>query len=217
MSSLNYIIPTGSMDEVMQSTYRVKAVAAGIERAAVKDIGAIADDIPGYKEARPIGDETPRDARIRTILAYLLGGNIPPSIDIREFQPILDAGAALDQWNTAALAVVGTAVSVFQAVGAPVLAADALAVFYKIGIETVPLPVSRVIFRSGGAAGNTVGIFDLEQLVNRLETDGFLSEPVVYDPSQTFAVQVLPRIATLVLARVQPGALIFEPAGNVIA
>lgn len=217
MSSLNYVIPTGSMDEVMQANYRIKAVAAGIERAAVKDIGDIVDDIPGYKEARATPTMSARDARVAIILAYLADGNIPPSIDIRELQNILDAAAALDQWNTAALAAIGVNYTCFQAVGAPVLAADRLAVFYKIGIETAPLPVSRVTFRSGGAAGNIVGVFDLEQLVNRLETDGYLSEPVVYDPSQTFAVQVLCRIATLAIARVQLGALIFEPAGNVIA
>ena len=211
MSSLNYVIPIGSMDEQMQANYRIKAVAAGIERAAVKDIGSIIDDIPGYREVKN------RDKRIATILAYLADGNIPPSIDIREFQNILDAAAALDQWRTAALAVIGTLYSCFQATPAPVLAADALAVFYKVGIETAPLPVSRLVFRSGGAAGNTVGIFDLEQLVNRLETDGFLSEPVVYDPSQTFAIQALCRIATGVFSRVQLGGLLFEPAGNVIA
>ncbi len=217
MSSLNYVIPIGSLDEQMQANYRVKAVAAGIERAAVKDIGSIADDIPGYKDARATPTRTARDVRISTILSYLLDGNIPPSIDIREFQNILDAAATLDQWNTFALAAIGINYSVFNGIAAPVLAADRLAVFYKIGIETAPLPVSRVTFRSGGAAGNIVGVFDLEQLVNRLETDGFLSEPVVYDPSQTFAVQVLCRIATLALARVQLGGLIFEPAGNVIA
>ncbi|MDD4985405.1 MAG: hypothetical protein PHQ43_06400 [Dehalococcoidales bacterium] len=211
MSTLNYILPTGSMSLMDQKRYRQMAVAAGIERAADKKIGNIADDIPGIKGLAS------RDQRVDLILSYLEAGNMPPSIDVREMQPILDTGAALDQWNTAALAAVGTAYSCFQAVAAPTLAANRLAVFYKIGIETVPLPVSRVVFRSGGATGNIIGIFDLEQLVNRLETDGYLSEPVIIDPTGTFAVQVLARIATAVLARVQLGCLIFEPAGTTIA
>ncbi|MDD4986974.1 MAG: hypothetical protein PHQ43_14595 [Dehalococcoidales bacterium] len=210
MSTLNYIVPTGSMTLTDQKAYRQAAVAAGIERAADKGIGNIRDEIPGVN----VND---RQARVNAILKYLETDNIPPSIDVREFQPILDAGTALDQWNTAALAVVGTAYSCFQAIAAPVMAANRLAVFYKVGIETVPLPVSRLIFRSGGAAGNIIGEFDLEQLVNRLETDGYLSEPVVIDPTGTFAAQVLCRIATGVLARVQLGGLIFEPAGSTIA
>lgn len=211
MSSLNYITPVNSMTLTDQKYQRMMAVAAGIERAAQKSIGNISDEIPGLK-----GMNKPQE-RVNLILEYLQGGNIPESIDIREMQPLLDAGTALDQWNTAALAAVGTAYSCFQAVAAPTLAANRLAVFYKIGIETVPLPVSRVIFRSGGATGNIIGEFDLEQLVNRLETDGYLSEPVIIDPTGTFAVQVLCRIATAALARVQLGALIFEPAGTTIA
>jgi CRISPR/Cas system endoribonuclease Cas6 (RAMP superfamily) len=139
------------------------------------------------------------------------------SVDVREFQPILDAGAALDQWNTAALAVVGNAYSCFQAIAAPVLAANKLAVFYRVQIETVPLPVSRLIFRSGAAAGNILAEFDLEQLACEQVMVGYFSEPVVIDPTTTFAAQVLCRIATGVLARVQLGALIFEPAGSLIA
>lgn len=211
MGSLNTILPIGSMTLTDQKDYRMMAIAAGIERAAEKKIGSVADEIPGFRGAPDA------DARVAAILRFLKGGNLPGSIDIREFQPILDAGAALDQWNTAALAAVGVNYSCFQAIAAPVMAANRLAVFYKVGIETVPLPVSRLTFRSGGAAGNTVAIFDLEQLVNRLETEGYLSEPVVFDPTMTFAVQVMARIATGVLARVQLGGLIFEPAGQVVA
>jgi len=60
-------------------------------------------------------------------------------------------------------------------------------------------------------------MFDLEQLVNRLETDGYFSEPVIIDPTATYAVQVTCRVATGVLARVQLGCFVFEPAGTVIA
>lgn len=212
MSSLNFVLPTGSMTLTDQKEYRQGAIAAGIERAADKGIGNISDEIPG------VANVTNRGTRVQAILSYLLAGHVPPSIDIREMQVLVDIPAiVLDQWNTAALAVVGTAYSVFQAVAAPVLAANRLAVFYKVGIETVPLPVSRLTFRSGGAVGNIIGMFDLEQLVNRLETDGYFSEPVIIDPTATYAVQVTCRVATGAIARVQLGCFVFEPAGTVIA
>lgn len=136
---------------------------------------------------------------------------------VRHAECILDFGAALDQWNTAALAAVGTAYSVFQAIPAPTLANNKLAVFYKVGVETVPFPVSLLTFRSGGAAGNIKAEFDLEQIVNGLETEGYFSEPIPIDPTELFAVQVLARIATGVLCRLQLGCYIFEPKGQRIA
>lgn len=213
MSSLNFILPTGSMTLTDQKDYRIGAIAAGIERAADKGIGNIADDIQG------VGGVHDKDARVAAILAYLLAGQIPRSIDIREMQLIVDIPAiVLDQWNTAALAAVGVAYSVFQAVAAPVMAANRLAVFYKVGVEAVaPINVSRLTFRSGGALGNIIGLFDLEQLVNRLETDGYFSEPVIIDPTATYAVQVTCRIASGVFERVQLGCFVFEPAGTVVA
>ena len=213
MSSLNFILPTGSMTLTDQKEYRLGAIAAGIERAADKGIGNIADEIPG------VANVANRDARVAAILAYLQAGQIPSSIDIREMQNIVDIPAiVLDQWNTAPLAVIGIAYSVFQAVATPVMAANRLAVFYKVGIEAVaPINVSRLTFRSGGAAGNITGMFDLEQLVNRLETDGYFSEPVIIDPTTTYAVQVTCRVASGVFERVQLGCFIFEPAGTIIA
>jgi hypothetical protein len=196
-----------------QKDYRIGAIAAGVERAAEKGIGNISDDIPG------VAGVNDKDARVGAILAYLVAGNLPKSIDIREMQVITDIPAiVLDQWNTAPLLVIGTAYSAFQAVAAPVMAANRLAVFYKVGIEAVaPINVSRLTFRSGGAAGNIIGMFDLEQLVNRLETDGYFSEPVIIDPTATYAVQLTCRIASGVFERVQLGCFVFEPAGTVIA
>lgn len=213
MSSLNYILPVGSMTLTDQKAYRMQAVAAGIERAGQKGIGNIADEISG------VGGVDNKDARVAAILRYLYEGSFPRSIDVREMQPVLDVpGVANDRWETQVVAAAGAVYTVFNlAVVAPVMAANRLAVFYGVGVETAPMPVSRLIFRSGGAAGNIIGIFDLEQLANRLETQGFLSEPVVIDPTATYAVQVLGRIAIAAFARVQLAALVFEPAGTTIA
>jgi hypothetical protein len=138
-------------------------------------------------------------------------------LDVRPFSSLTDAGAALDQWNTAALAVVGTAYSVFQAIAAPILAANKLAVFFGVGIETVPSPIGLLIFRSGAAAGNIRYQFDLEQLINSEEIDGYFTEPIVYDPTRQFAIQAVARIATGAIARVQIKGFVIEPQGQIMA
>lgn len=155
-------------------------------------------------------------AGVQRALAKAIVGD-PSELVIRNFENILDAGTALEQWNTAALTVVGTAYTCFQAVAAPILAVNKLAVFYKVGVETIPCPVSLLTFRTGGAAGNIIAEFDLEQLVNGDEIEGYFSAPVIIDPNTVFAIQATARIATGALARVTLGALIFEPKGQRIS
>ncbi len=146
---------------------------------------------------------------------------IAPSADqlsIRPFENILDAATGIEQWNTQPLLVVGNPYSVFGAAALIVtLAANKLCVFYKVGVETTPLPVSLLQFRKGGAAGNLAAEFDLEQIVNSLTSEGYFQQPVIFGPTETFAVNVIARIATGVLARVQLGGFIVEPAGARIA
>jgi len=142
-----------------------------------------------------------------------LGVADPSQLDVRDWQNMLDAGTVLEQWRTAPLLVVNNNYTVFQAVVAPVLAANKVAVFYGVGIEDVPLPVSQLVFRTGGINGNIMYQFDLEHMVNNLECVGYFSEPVVIGPTQPFAVQVVARIATLVFARVQLLAYTIEPKG----
>ena len=187
--TIAYIIPTEDMTLTEQANLRKKAVMAGVKLAISKSIANQSD---------------------------ALRLDNPESVDVREFRPIADAGAALDQWNTAALAVVGTDYSVFQAIAAPALAANRVAVFYKVSIETTPCPVSLLLIRSGGAVGNVKAWFDLEQLVNGTRVDGYFSTPMVVSPTDPFAIQVRCRIATGVLARVQLGAWIIEPRGSQI-
>lgn len=138
-------------------------------------------------------------------------------LTVRHFYSLADAGAALEQWNTAALAVVGTAYSVFQAIPAPTMATNKLAVFYKVGCETAPCPISLLTFRSGGALGNTKAEFDCEQMVNGMETEGYFSMPVPIDPNEVFAIQATARIATGVLARLQLSGYLIEPRGQRIS
>jgi len=138
-------------------------------------------------------------------------------VTVRGPQPTLDFGATNDFWETAALAARGTAYSVFNGAVAPTLAANKLCVFYKVGIASAPVNVSRLTFRSGGATGNIIYEFDLEQLINAQSTEGYFSEPVVLDPTTPFAAQVLCRVASGVLELVELGGYIVEPRGQTIS
>ena len=208
MSSRTYIIPVGSMTLTDQKDYRMNAISAAIERASQKKIGSVADEIPGYSVL------SSRGQRIDQITNWLKLGNTPASIDVREPQPGLDFACTVDDWQTPALAVINTFYTIFNGVVAPALNAVRIAVWYGVAVETAGFPVSRLRWRTGGAAGNIIAEFDLEQLINRLESIGFFSEPVIFDPTLPYSGTVRCRIATALLARVQPMGFIIEPAGT---
>ena len=210
MGARCYIIPDAGLTLTDQKNFKINALAAGIESCGQKKIGTPYDDLGIQANARV-------EDRLAAITAALMLNKWPQSIDCREAQPTLDFAATNDRWETAALAAAGTAYTVFNGSVAPALAANKLAVFWGITVETVPCPVGRVTHRSGGAAGNIIAQFDLEQLASQQEVSGYYSEPVIVYPSITFAVQVLARIATGVLARVPMRAFIFEPSGQTIA
>jgi len=191
-----------------QKDYRINAIAAAIERASQKKIGSISDEIPGYSVL-----SSPQQ-RIDQVTNWLKQGNTPASIDVREPQPTLDFACAIDDWQSAALAAVNTFYTIFNGVVTPTLNAVRIAVWYGVAVETAGFPVSRLTWRSGGAAGNIIAEFDLEQLINRLESIGFFSEPVVFDPTLPYSGTVRARIVTGLLARVQPMGFIVEPAGT---
>jgi hypothetical protein len=211
MSSKAFIIPTDSLTFMDQKNLRIKALAGGVQRSYV--LGVQTWD----KEDMPL---PPSKQNVSTpdydaLVAFISGGGWPKNLDVREFQPILDAGTALDQWNTAALAAVGTEYSIFQAIAAPAIAlrTKKLVVWYKVQVETVPLPVSRLVFRRNVAAGNLQAEFDLEQLATQLRVDGYFSEPVIWDNNTAYAINVMAR-QIAAAARVIPGNFVFEPAGT---
>ena len=208
MSSRTYIIPVGAMTLTDQKDYRMNAISAAIERASQKKIGNIADEIPGYSVL------SSRGQRIDSITNWLKQGNTPASIDVREPQPLLDFGCTVDDWQTPALAAINTFYTIFNGVVAPALNAVRIAVWYGVAVETAGFPVSRLSWRTGGAAGNIIAEFDLEQLINRLESIGFFSEPVIFDPTLPYSGTVRARAITGLLARVQPMGFIVEPAGT---
>jgi len=219
MASRNYLIMSDDMTLSDKKEYRMNALAAGLERCGVKGIGDVNADIDGL-QAIPVAD---KESRVAAVKAYIATGKWPRSIDQRELQPIalgpdLVAGTVLDSWLTPALAVVGNIYSCFQAIAAPQLIAGRLMVCYAVSVESavVPMPVSRLIFRRGGAAGNIQAVFDMEPVGVRLETDAFFSEPVVIDAQDVFAIQVRCR-AVAGVTPVHIHNFLFESAGSVVA
>lgn len=221
MASRNYLINVQDMTLSDRKDYKLKALAAGLERSGLKGIGDINADVPGLA----VLTEGQREKRLEIIRAYIATGMWPKSIDQRELAtgPALSdftpaTATVLDQWNTAPLAVVGTPYSCFQAQLAPQLGVGRLLVFYGVSSdEPGPIPVSRLLFRRGGAAGNIQAMFDLEPQGARLEYGAFFSEPVIFDPNDVFAAQVLCRIVTALPALVCLWNFLFENSGNTIA
>jgi len=200
------------MSLIDQKEYRLGVLAAGLNACMDHSIGAIADEIPGLAPGMT------KDQRIATILTYIkIKKEWPESVDMAEFQPVADLvlpAVALDEWWTAPLTAVGTAFSCFQAIPAPTVPAGRLVVFFGVSINTVPPPVSRLVFRHGAATGNILAVFNLEDLYARLEMSGFFSEPVVILPNQTFAAQARCSVLTNVAARVSLMGYTFKNAGQ---
>ena len=218
MASRNYLIMSNDMTLSDKKAYRLSALSAGLERCGLKGIGDIQADVPGLQTI-PDGNKSQRVALINH---YISTGAWPRSIDQRELAPLTDfvAPAAQDSWLTVALAApVGTVYSALNALAAYTLPAGRLMVCYGVSVETVSplLPVSRLIFRRGGVAGNIQAQFDMEPMGIRWETDAFFSEPVVIDPQDVFAIQVMCRVATTIGERVHVHNFLFESSGGVIA
>ncbi len=215
MGSRNYLINTRDLTLTDKKAYKTAALAAGVERCSRKGIGNPYSDLPQLQQ---IPEAKYRD-RVNFLADAIVKGNWPASIDARELttgpaRSDLVVATALDAMRTAALAVVGTWYSCFQAVAAPQLLAGKLLVIYGISVNTVPIPVSHVQFLRGT---NVQGLFDLQTQDAMLEFDAFLSEPIVFDPQDVFAVQVLASVATGAAANVHLHNFLFENSGDVIA
>ena len=216
MSSRNYLVMSADMTLTDKKELRMTALAAGLERCGTKGIGDIKADIPTLATI----PDSNKDARVKLLHDYIATGQWPRSIDQRELAPLTDfvAAAAQDSWLTVALAV-GGVVSALNALPAYQLLVGKLMVCYGVSVESpvVPMPVSRLIFRRGGAAGNIQAQFDMEPMGVRQEVDAWFTEPVVIDPQDVFAIPVLGRAAVAGGARVHVHNFLFESAGLVIA
>ena len=138
-------------------------------------------------------------------------------LDVRPFLPLLDAVAVIDRWlSNPLIAPVGGDISIFNGAAVVVMPATRLVVWYKVGIETTPVPVSELVFRTNAIAGSIMRQFDLEQIINADTMEGYFSNPIIWEPSRTYAAQVRVRIATGIGGAVQLGGFVIEPKGNTI-
>jgi hypothetical protein len=215
MATKNYIVLKEGLTLSDQKEYKLNALAAGLERCGVKNIGEINADVPGLSNLSP----SDKVSRVQTIKSFISTGKWPRSIDQRQLAPLTDlvAPTALDDWLTAALAVVGTFYGCTQAIAAPQLLQSKLMVCYGISVGTVPVPVSRLMFRKNGATGNILAQFELQELEAADSATAFFSEPVIIDPQDIFAIQVRASIATGAAARINILNYLFENAGQVVA
>jgi hypothetical protein len=218
MPSRNYLINNQDLTLTDKKEYKIAALSAGIERCAVKNVGSPYADVPGL-EGIP---ESNHSGRIKAIRDFIITGAWPDSLDVRELatgpaavRSDFVVPTALPESLTAPLAVVSTWYSCFQAVAAPQLLTGKLLVIYGINITTVPIPVSYLQFLRGT---NVQAVFDLQTQNARLEFDAFFSEPVVFDPQDTFAANVLSITPALGgPAVVHLHNFLFEKAGDTIA
>ena len=214
MASRNYLVMSNDMTVTEKKEYRLNALAAGLERCGLKSIGDINADIDGLST---IPDKEKR-ARVRLIHDYIATGQWPRSIDQRELAPLTDfvAAAAQDFWVTPALAVVGVVYTCLNALAAYTFPAGRMMVCYGISSNVAVLPISRVTFRRQGALGNIQAQFDCQPMGPRLETAAFFSEPVVMDPQEAFAIQVLCNVIAGPTA-IHIDNFVFESSGGIIA
>jgi hypothetical protein len=229
MSTRNYLLISNDLTATEKREYRLTALAGGYEACVAAGIGNLNADIPTGWDGNPNTPglqsipEANKKARVDLIKKFLQTGMTPSSIDQRELMFLagndLVVATLLDSWLTAPLAAVGGFYSCFQAIAAPQLVQGKLMCCYGVSVESVSalFPVSRLIFRRGGAAGNIRAQFDMEEMGVRLEPDAFFSEPVVQEPQEVFAIQVRASVLTGIAEKVHIHNFLYETHGLVTA
>lgn len=138
---------------------------------------------------------------------------------IREALPLTDFPGAwtTEYYVSPAIAAVGWAwAGDGGAVG--VLPVDRVAVFYKVADADANPGFTAVRFRLGPTGATTLASFFFQlPLDNKLETDFFFSEPVVFDPQANVFIQAYSRIAVHAAEELSFGCFIIEKVGQVVS
>lgn len=141
----------------------------------------------------------------------------------REASPATDLGAPAGTGYTnetyiTGAAVINTWTSVFLTAAVPTISQRAILVFYKITDEDPAPACAGVRFRLGPTGATTLGWFPIEQFINVSWTpEVWLSEPVVYGPSERPFIEFYPRAAVAVGERLGFGCFVAEPAGEAVS
>lgn len=116
-------------------------------------------------------------------------------------------------------AVINTWTSVFNTAVVPVLGNRQIAVFYKIADWTAIPACTGVRFRLGPTGATTLGWAHIEQFINvKLTPEVYLSEPIVYGPTESMFIEFFPRVAVAAIGeQLGFGCYIAEPAGRSVS
>lgn len=178
---MSYIIPTGELSYSDQAGMRMQAVENG--KRALKARANVVNPVD-------------RDADYPV-----------------DFVPVATR-AGLAGWLTMPLVAPAVNYSVFAdnvpAALTPQVPNNNVWVFYGCEILTLNDPVTQLFFATGTAA-NRKAQFDLEKLYTKLETSGYFTQPVVYDPQEIVTALVRARLATGVGCRFVLFTIIIEP------
>jgi hypothetical protein len=128
------------------------------------------------------------------------------------------AGYTNEAYLTGA-AVINTWTSVFDTGVVPALGNRQIAVFYKIADWTVAPACTAVRFRLGPTGATTLGWVHIEQFINvKLTPEVYLSEPVVYGPTDALFIEFYPNAAVGAGGeQLGFGCYIAEPTGRSIS
>lgn len=125
-------------------------------------------------------------------------GSSASELAVREIRPSIDlptAFAAGDRWIfPAPAAAVPAAFTVTNWINERV-PVNTILVFFGAAFESAAPEISELFFRSGpGGAGRTAAVFNVESCYTKMESDGYFSVPVTYDPQENCFIQVTNRI-----------------------
>lgn len=189
---MSYAIPTNELTLAEIRKFKEDCIAAAIVRAKAKGIAASDQELV-VREMLPAFD----------LGALVLAGS----------------GWALNYYVTPAAAGAGVWASIFGLAAAidPILPVGRVAVFYKIYDADANPQATAVRFLL--AAATTKGNFVFQSIIdNKLESEAWLSEPVVYDPQDTVNIDFYGRAATAgVGEELGFGCFIIERVGAVVS
>ena len=168
---MSYVIPTNELTLTDIKAYKDKAIEAGIQRALGLRLARQREELV-VREANPMPDFSQPGAVGYTNNYYVTAGAV-----------------GLNAW-----------VSVFDTALPPTLARTQVAVFYKIADQAVfgAVPViTAVRFGVGPTGATTQASFFTQTFTDiKLESEVWLSEPVIYDPDDVVFIQFYGRANT---------------------
>ena len=168
---MSYAIPTNELTLTDIKLYKEKAIEAGIERAIALRLARVREELV-VREANPDPDFS-----------------VPGAV-----------GWATNYYVTIGAAGAGAWTLVYPTAVSPTLDRTKVAIFYKVADHAVfgAIPVITGVRFSVGPTGATTraSFFTQAFTDNKLESEVYLSEPVVYDPDDTVFIEFYGRANT---------------------